>query len=314
MLPAPPPFPAFLEFTFSLFLFWGMMTSGASAHPSTASESSHGFSSAGFVQDDSRLEQAQELFRLSRLDAFTRNTTSNIQEILLDLTSQQDDESFLEIIIRAFQQDLLETVLLRSLTRNIREPAASETIAHLSQTDIGVLMALLYDNSTDFDDPETAEAFEAYLLEADLRPEAFENRIALLSEILRISQTARITVQSLEDVLTIVIFALNQSNPDEQRLSDREVNDLIISLRLNFRQLFDNVLLSVAFFATREVSEDVLEKHLSFLSSDSGGWFIRTYNNAVLNGFGEISEQVAAGLAKWAIEQAEEVDDDDFED
>lgn len=286
------------------------MTSVATANALPASESV--FSGTVFLEDDARQTQAEELYRLAHLDAFTRNTTSNIQEILLDLTSQQQDESFQEVIIQAFQQAHLERVLLRSLVRNMCEPAASETIAHLEQADIRILMEKLYDNSTDFDDPDTAEAFEAFLLEAEIRPDDYENRIALLSDILRLSQTARITVQSIEDFLTIVIFALNQSNPGEQQLSDREVNELIIALRTNFRQLFDNVLLSIAFFATRELPEAVLEKHLSFLSSDSGGWFIRTYNNAVLNGFGEISEQVAAGLAKWAIDQT--ADTDDFED
>ncbi|AXJ02394.1 hypothetical protein CYPRO_3160 [Cyclonatronum proteinivorum] len=292
----------------TLLLFGGMITfpgyTKAADGLHAASFNSNSFGSA----DDIRRATATRLFELSRLDAFTRNNTSSIQEILTDLIADQQDETFRDVIFDAFRQEILEEVLKQSLTRSLREPAATETIAHLREPEIQALMQQLHDNDTDFSDPDTAEAFEAYLLETELHPEKFETRISLLSEILRVSQTARLTVQTLEDFLTIIIFALNQANPEEQRLSDREVNELIVSLRSNFRQLFDNVLLSVALFATRDTDEEVLGRHLRFLTSGSGSWYIRTYNSAVLNGFGEISEQVAAGLAAWAIEQAEEPD------
>ncbi|MCH8487196.1 MAG: hypothetical protein LAT75_10025 [Candidatus Cyclonatronum sp.] len=263
-------------------------------------------------QDADRTALARELYELARLDAFTRNTTSNIQEIILDLTSDQQDESFSAIILDAFNYELMESVMLRSLSRSIREQQAADAAAHLQLPEIRELTRLLYDNSTDFSDPETEADFQTYLLEAELNPEAFTERIRLLSEILRVSQTARITVQSIEDFLTIIIFALNQTNSEEEQLNDRQLNDLIISLRSNFRQLFDNVLLYVALYATRYTDEAILEQHLHFLQSESGGWFIRAYNNAVLNGFGEVSEKVAAGLAARAIQQAQ--DSDAFDD
>lgn len=287
------------------FLIFGMMT------PAPLSASVPDSATATVVNpetDDSRTALALELYRLSRLDAFTRNTTANIQEILLDLTADQEDEAFRAIILDAFQPELMESVLLNSLSRSIQQPAASEAIAHLEQVEIRSLTALLYDNETDFNEPETADAVGNFLLETEIQPAAFENRIRLVSEILRVSQTARITVQSIEDFLTIIIFALNQANREEEQLSDRELNELIVALRLNFRQLFDNVLLSVSLFATRDTDEQILEQHLMFLKSESGAWFIRSYNRAVLNAFGEISEQVAAGLARLAIERAEESD------
>jgi hypothetical protein len=253
-----------------------------------------------------RDEHVKQLYELGFLHAFTENTGESIQEIISNLTEEQEDDFFDTVVINAFDRKLMESVIKASLRRSYREAEATEAISHLSRPEFSVLMKQLYDSDTDLDDPEQREAFEDFINELEFTASAYENRIDLLGEILRASQKTRLTVQTLEDFLSIIIFTINQTSPEDERLTDRQVNDLVISLRNNFRQFFDNLLLYIALYTTLTIDEEVLQQHADFLKSVSGRWFIRTYNNAVLNSFGEISEKTASNLAEWALSRSAE--------
>lgn len=265
------------------------------------------------LTDDQREQRILQFYELGLLGAFTTNTSESIQEIISDLTEEQDDAIFETIILEAFRETRMEVVILSSIRRSFRnnDLNALNAMTHLMDEGIQQLMGKLYNNQTDFDDPEIVDQFEDYISRIEVNPAPYQQRIDLVSSILKRSQTTRLTVQTLEDFLTIIVFTLNQTNPEDERLTDRQVNDLIISLRSNFRQLFDNIMLYVSLYSTRDFGLELLQQHADFLATDAGRWFIRTYNNAVLNSFGEVSENVATNLAEWVLAQsvAEEVDE-----
>ncbi|MCH8558357.1 MAG: hypothetical protein LAT84_11055 [Balneolia bacterium] len=293
-------------FRTGLSLFAALLIAISIPHPAASLQNSDA--------DEQREQRILQFYELGLLSAFTANTSESIQEIVSDLTEEQDDAIFDTIILEAFREAQMEDVILNSIRRSFRnnDSNAESAISHLMNEDIQRLMGKLYNNQTDFDDPEVVDQFEDYISRVEVNPEPYQQRIDLVGDIINRSQTTRLTVQTLEDFLTIIIFTLNQTNPEDERLTDRQVNDLIISLRTNFRQLFDNIMLYVSLYSTRDFELELLEKHADFLATDAGRWFIRTYNNAVLNSFGEVSEHVASNLAEWALAQsaAEEQNED----
>jgi len=282
----------------SICLFTIAGTTGTSAKAAPAEQ-----------QEDVPQEHLQQLYELGFLKAFLTNTSESIQEIITELTEEQQDPIFERIILEAFVPAEMETVILSSLRRSYRTEHAEQSISHLQQPDIAALMGQLYNNQTDFDDEKTIALFEDFINRIESSSAGYEERISIVSDIINRSQTTRLTVQTLEDFLTIIIFTLNQTNDEDERLTDRQVNELIISLRTNFRQLFDNVMLYVTLYSTQDIDQQVLARHAEYLGTESGRWFIRTYNNAVLNSFGEVSEKVASSLADWALSQSEDNED-----
>ncbi len=262
---------------------------------------------AGDFPDNERMRHVEQLYTLGFLEAFTINTGESIQELITELTADQNEPVYGRIVLDAFDREDMQVIIKQSLRRSYQEEHARASITHLSKPDIASLMKKLYDSDTDFDDEELLSDFQDFALEVETNPEAWEERIDIIASILNRSQTTRITVQTLEDFLTIVVFAINQTNDEDDRLTDREVNELIISLRNNFRQFFDNMMLFITLYSTREAEIEVLQKHADFLETAHGRWYIRAYNSAVLNSFGEISEKVAVDLADWALSQEEQV-------
>ncbi|MCH8568545.1 MAG: hypothetical protein LAT67_09790 [Balneolales bacterium] len=259
-----------------------------------------------YAQENASIDELTEtLYELGFFSAFAENAVSTIQDIVLDLTSDQNDEIFSSLILDAFEKEAFASIIRESLRRNILSDHAQRSIEHLSEPDVARLMSNLYNTPVDFDDPDTARDFELFVTEIEAGTTNVTERAEVISEILRRSQSVRITVQTLEDVLTILVFTLNQLNPEDQQISDREVNSLIISLRNNFRQLFDNIMLYITLYSTKDTEIDTLRKHQAFLESHAGVWYVRTYNNAILNGFGEVSEKVGQSLAAWLLENSE---------
>lgn len=287
-------------------IIFGMMT----VPPHQAS----GFQSAG--NDSESDKRVLQFYEFGFLSAFTTNTSQSIQEIVTDLTEEQDDAIFETIILDSFEQADMKEVILSSIRRSLRssDENAEQALAHIALPEIQELMTRLYDNQTNFDDPDVIEQFEDYISRVEVNSDPHQQRIGLVSDIINRSQTTRITVQTLEDFLTIIVFTLNQTNPEDEQLSDRQVNDLIISLRANFRQLFDNIMLYVTLYSTRDFEIEILERHAVFLTTDAGRWFVRTYNNAILNSFGEVSEHLASNLADWALAQSADEENETNED
>ncbi len=274
----------------AVFLFIGAQTQSAVAGP-----------------DDTRAAHIDQLYTLAFLEAFTENTGETIQELITELTADQEEPIYSTIVLDAFNRADMETIIKRSLRRSYSETYAGAAIEHLSRPEIAALMQNLYDSDTDLSDDALREDFQAFAEDVEDNPDVYTERVEVVGTIINRAQTTRISVQTMEDFMTIIVFAINQTNEEDDRLTDREVNDLIIALRGNFREFFDNMLLFITLYSTRDTDMEVLRDHAAFLESDEGRWYIRAYNNAILNSFGEISERVAVELAEWALSREEQL-------
>lgn len=260
-------------------------------------------------QEQSQLSQhAADLYELGYFEEYAVNMSRSIRDIVLQLTEEQEDTTFAEIIADNFEPASVQQAMRRSLARNYRNEPGAESIGHLNQPHIQVLMGHLYASEVDLEEAETRASFEAYAARMeraaeteDPETEPARQRIALVAEILQATRRIPLTVQGLEEMLAIVIFAINQSKPSAEQLSDEELNDLLLSLRANFRAFFEDILLYVSLFSTRNQSLGSLQEHLDFLRSESGQWFVRTYNNAILDSFNERGDAVSEALAQWAV-------------
>lgn len=252
----------------------------------------------------------ETLYELGYFEEYAENTSQSIKDIVVQLTEQQQDAVFVDIIAENFEVEAIRRAMRKSIERSYQEAHGQQSAAHLRKPEIRKLMRQLYASEVDLEDAETKAAFEAYSLRLDrisegraAEEDATRERIALMADILNITRRVQLMVQGVEEMLAVVIFAINQSRPVDEQLGDQELNNLLLTLRANFRAFFEDIMLYVSLYSTRELSIESLKTHLEFLRSDSGQWFVRTYNNAVLDSFSELGDQVSEALARWAIDR-----------
>lgn len=249
------------------------------------------------------------VYELGYFKEYSINSARTVQDIIFQLTEEQQDTAFAGIIADHFKAELMQEAMLGSLRRSYRAGPARKSIAHLQQPSIQALMQQLYASRVNLEDAETQQEFERYAARMeriaeeapDSENEAGQQRISLVAEIVQETRQLALTVQGLEEMLAIVVFAVNQSKAAEERLSDRELNDLLLTLRANFRAFFEDMMLYINLFALKDQPTDSLQQHLEFLRSDSGKWFVRSYNNAVLDSYDELGKAISEALAQWAI-------------
>lgn len=263
--------------------------------------------------DSTDVAQAtQQIYELGLLPEYAQNTSESMQDIVAQLTENRSGDAYAQIVLENFSADVLQTALRQSLERNYDTGHASRSIAHLRQPAIRQLMQRLYDNDVDLQDEAIQSDFERFVRQADRAvdqesPAATEmqQRIRLMADIINASRKVRLTVQSLEEMLAVVVFAVNKTLPTEEQLSDEALNELLLTLRENFQAFFEDTMLYTSLYAAREITVETMQQHYEFLRSESGRWFIRSYNNAVLDGFSMVGEDIAEALARQAVENAQ---------
>jgi hypothetical protein len=263
--------------------------------------------------DSTKVAQAtQQIYELGLLPEYAQNTSESMQDIIAQLTENRSGDAYAQIVLENFSADVLQAALRQSLERNYDAGHASRSIAHLRQPSVRQLMQRLYDNDVNLQDEAIQSDFEQFVRQADRAvdqesPAASEmqQRIRLMADILNASRKIRLTVQSLEEMLAVVVFAVNKTLPSEEQLSDEALNELLLTLRENFQAFFEDTMLYTSLYAARAISVETMQRHYDFLTSESGRWFIRSYNNAVLDGFSMVGEDIAEALARQAVENAQ---------
>jgi len=260
--------------------------------------------SFGEKSPDTRESTLNSLYELGILTERFSNSGVMIHDLVAQLTDASENRAIAGVLSDLFDEAPLERWAKESISRNFRMDEASQLLRYAQENDLHAFMHLIYAGNIDFDDENMQDALQRFLIQLDDDPLG-EDRFQLITGIIQKTRMLQIQVQMIEDVITTVIFALNVSLAEEERLSDREVNELVVTLRLNFRELFNNVLPLTLLFATRDIPLETLEKHSTFFDSDSGRWFIRTINTAALDSFGEFTQVASAEIAEWMLTQTE---------
>ena len=248
------------------------------------------------------------LYQLGYFEEYARNTSESIQGIVAQLTEAQHGQAVREIISRHFAPEAIEKTIKQSLKRNYSAAHAQKSIEHLQQPAMQALLKQLYASDVDLEDAEDRERFERFAARMDRvaetgRPEEQAGRIQIMAGILQATRQIRLTVQSLEEMLAIVMFAINQSMPVEEQLESEQVNELLLQLRANFQAFFEDMMLYLSLFSTQEQSVEHMQEHQHFLETPAGRWFIRSYNNAILDSFSEQGKAISEALAQWSIDR-----------
>lgn len=260
--------------------------------------------SSAKMETDTRESTLNSLYELGILSERFSNSGVMIHDLVAQLTDASGNRAIAGVLSVLFDEAPLERWAKESISRNFRMDEASQLLQYAQENDLHAFMHLIYAGNIDFDDEDMQDALQRFLIQLDDDPLG-EARFQLITGIIQKTRMLQIQVQMIEDVVTTVIFALNVSLAEEERLSDREVNDLVVTLRLNFRELFNNVLPLTLLFVTKDIPLETLEKHSTFFDSVSGRWFIRTINTAALDSFGEFTQVASAEIAEWILIQTE---------
>jgi len=231
-------------------------------------------------------------------------STNELIEDLIMQIGQERVQPVLDVIQQTFDQQQMEAWILESLNRNYDSVFMNEILSFSREDIFPEILSALYSNQTDFEDDETERRFESYFLSAE-DDESIAERFELSGEIIRKSRSITVLVQMVEDVLSTVIFGLNKTLDTDEQLTEQQMNDLIITFRSNFRQLFNNVLPYTVTFALKNLPIDEIQRFNAFLDEPAGKWFVRSSNTALLDSFGEFVRESSEQIALWAIGKAE---------
>jgi len=257
-----------------------------------------------FGQSIEAQSQVNQLFELGHLEGRFAGSQLLIQDLVVQLAQTENQRPIIDVLADSFDDQQMRDWAIESLSRNLKTTTADSVLAFSDSTNFNHFIELIYANEVDFDDEDIQSDFEAYIIKLENSADS-ELRFSIIERIMNTTRLIPITVQMLEDVLSVVVFGLNVTLDESERLTNREINELIITLRANFRELFNNVLPVTTLYATRALSIEELESYTRFMESKTGQWFLRTGNTATLDSFGAFAQQTSEYIAKWALEQNE---------
>jgi hypothetical protein len=245
------------------------------------------------------------LVKLAHIEDRFLSSNELIQNLVRQFTEDEVDRSIVDVISSAFDASQMMAWANESFQMKMNQTHSETLLEYDANSDLSTLMQMLYANNLDFENEEMQQQLERFIIGLERNPEG-ELRFDEITRIINTTRIIPISVQMLEDVLSTVIFGLNVSLHEDERLPDTEINDLIVTLRLNFRELYNNVIPLTFAFATRNIPLEKLKAHADFLNSPPGQWFIRTGNSATLDSFGNFAQLTSELIAAWALEQSEE--------
>lgn len=262
------------------------------------------FAATDTLPTSDRESNIRYLYEHGKFAERVESTNQLIDDLITEI-GQENVQPVLDVIRETFDPLQMEEWILESLNRNYDEAYVRGVISFSEHVVFSQMLSALYSNQTDFEDAEIEWEFESYFMRAE-EDESIEQRFDLSGEIIRKSRSVTVLVQMVEDVLTTVIFGLNKTLDADEQLTEQQMNDLIITFRANFRQLFNNVLPYTVTFALKDVPFEEIQSFNAFLDEPTGRWFVRSSNAALLDSFGEFVRTSSENIAVWTIGRSED--------
>ena len=258
--------------------------------------------------DISALQQTEDvptkLFKLAALENKFESSAVMMEGLLSQLADNEKSREIISVIMGSFDAHQMRESAVMSIRRSLNENHAQALFQFDEEQKLAPILKALHGNEVDFQDGEMEEVLFDYLTELEATPEG-EKRIEALRDIIQKTRLVPITVQMYEDIIATVIFGLNVILPEDERLTDRAVNELVITMRVSFRELFNNILPYSVLYATKELTMEQIGEFSAFFGSQAGQWFIRMYNTAILDSYGEFAQAASASIAAWVLERSE---------
>lgn len=262
------------------------------------------FAATDTLPTSDRESNIRYLYEHGKFAERVESTNQLIDDLITEI-GQENVQPVLDVIRETFDPLQMEEWILESLNRNYDEAYVRGVISFSEHVVFSQMLSALYSNQTDFEDAEIEWEFESYFMRAE-EDESIEQRFDLSGEIIRKSRSVTVLVQMVEDVLTTVIFGLNKTLDADEQLTEQQMNDLIITFRANFRQLFNNVLPYTVTFALKDLPFEEIQSFNAFLDEPAGRWFVRSSNAALLDSFGEFVRTSSENIAVWTIGRSED--------
>ena len=256
------------------------------------------------IQDNEEIQLEAFIYESAYLENQVDEAISVLEGLLEQLSPDNDSRSIVKVLTVAFEHERMRQISTDYISLIMNENFANEIVRFLEDESMYYIHKSVFNANLDLDDPEIVVDFESYIEMTDIQNRSDE-RIDIVQDIIRLTRLIPTSLQRLEDILTAVMFGLNIALPAEEQVSGEELNELIITLRANFRQLYDNITPAFILYATRNADIDDLKTYRHFLNTPAGSWYIRIINRASLNSFDSMSDGASRLVADWAIERAE---------
>ncbi len=256
------------------------------------------------IQEPEQVMLEDRIYESAWLSIQVDEAITVLEGLLEQLSPDNDSRAIVEVLSAAYDSERMRDVSINYLERVMNEGFANQVLLTLEDENFYQIHKAVFNTDLDLENPEVALDFEAYIESADTLENSAE-RIETIQDIIRQTRVIPTSLQRLEDILTAVMFGINIALPEVEQVPGEEINELIITLRANFRQLYDNVTPAFILYATRDLTLEDLKTYRHFLTTPAGSWYIRVINRASLDSFEAMSEGASRLVAEWAIERAE---------
>ncbi len=212
----------------------------------------------------------------------------------------------IEIMDDIFNEDVMSELMITELKKGLHREHATNFIEWSeSETGIAALNAMNRYH-TEFQQEDSEESLENYIDEISRDADRMENKMNFAGGLIRKFDLIRMNTLIMEDFIITFMWGVNHLLPEDEKVDDQQMNDLGMTFRNQFQNIYTEMLPPLIMYSFRHLDEEKLESFTEFLNSPTGRWYIRTYRRVIIDSGGEATRAFARSLAGYDLDQLTE--------
>jgi hypothetical protein len=130
-----------------------------------------------------------------------------------------------------------------------------------------------------------------------------QERLTLAQKFDEVFESSDLAIKLEIVVFEAMVKAINPLLPVDKRLSEEQLKQVTNDMKTQLQQTARNGVLMGFLYAYRNVSDAELKEYIGFYESETGRWFVRVMNGAVLKVIEESSAEMMGEMAGFMKEK-----------
>lgn len=237
-----------------------------------------------------------DLYRLSGLEVQTASVEFQIVDSITIQTQPLAEDVRKTLIESVAEQFASGAVRDASLTRleERRDPARVKVVLEWLRSPLGRRITKLEEATSTQEGMAALQAYARTLADVPPTPE----RVAFAE---RLDAAIHATDHAVDAALRsnfVIAVALNAARPVPDRLGFEHLRSLINAQRDQFRPMVQQVTLVSFLYMYRELSEEDLERYITFYETEAGSWYNDLMSRVMVHSLATLSVRVGEVLGK----------------
>lgn len=201
-------------------------------------------------------------------------------------------------ITQAYDADILYADILEYFKTHFNEERLSAIVEWYKSPTAKKITKLEIEASS----PEGKEEMRKFAQQMALKPPRRET-VTLIQRLDEVTNGSGLTLAVYTTTTRELLKAMNSVAPPDKQATEAKLEEIMSNIKKNVQPTLKYATLVDFLYTYRNLSEEELNKYISFYRTDSGEWLVTNLNDALLNAVANAAKKIGKEIAAVALEK-----------